>query len=167
MLAVGIAQLAEHRTVAPTVAGSIPVSHPKFFAVKTLWGQPVPSTGSGQALGCPVDAGQCFIRGVPIKTSGTELYAVIVPVWVGVIPGEGTPTVAYFPLHVEATASSASASVMSNRTEITGALNSSSISVPDGTDELGTISIWVSNVPLISESTSLTERIVKSAGGGP
>ena len=28
--AVGIAQLAEHRTVAPTVAGSIPVSHPKF-----------------------------------------------------------------------------------------------------------------------------------------
>jgi hypothetical protein len=27
--AVGIAQLAEHRTVAPTVAGSIPVSHPK------------------------------------------------------------------------------------------------------------------------------------------
>ncbi len=25
---VGIAQLAEHRTVAPTVAGSIPVSHP-------------------------------------------------------------------------------------------------------------------------------------------
>ena len=26
--AVGIAQLAEHRTVAPTVAGSIPVSHP-------------------------------------------------------------------------------------------------------------------------------------------
>jgi hypothetical protein len=30
-VAVGIAQLAEHRTVAPTVAGSIPVSHPKFF----------------------------------------------------------------------------------------------------------------------------------------
>jgi hypothetical protein len=29
--AVGIAQLAEHRTVAPTVAGSIPVSHPRFF----------------------------------------------------------------------------------------------------------------------------------------
>src|SRR5260370_8693260 len=28
--AVGIAQLAEHRTVAPTVAGSIPVSHPRF-----------------------------------------------------------------------------------------------------------------------------------------
>ena len=27
----GIAQLAEHRTVAPTVAGSIPVSHPRFF----------------------------------------------------------------------------------------------------------------------------------------
>ena len=27
----GIAQLAEHRTVAPAVAGSIPVSHPKFF----------------------------------------------------------------------------------------------------------------------------------------
>jgi hypothetical protein len=27
---VGIAQLAEHRTVAPTVAGSIPVSHPNF-----------------------------------------------------------------------------------------------------------------------------------------
>jgi hypothetical protein len=26
--AVGIAQLVEHRTVAPTVAGSIPVSHP-------------------------------------------------------------------------------------------------------------------------------------------
>ena len=26
----GIAQLAEHRTVAPTVAGSIPVSHPIF-----------------------------------------------------------------------------------------------------------------------------------------
>ena len=26
----GIAQLAEHRTVAPTVAGSIPVSHPNF-----------------------------------------------------------------------------------------------------------------------------------------
>src|SRR6266404_5884378 len=29
--AVGIAQLAEHRTVAPTVAGSIPVSHPRIF----------------------------------------------------------------------------------------------------------------------------------------
>src|ERR1700722_10916305 len=29
MLVVGIAQLAEHRTVAPTVAGSIPVSHPR------------------------------------------------------------------------------------------------------------------------------------------
>jgi hypothetical protein len=29
--AVGIAQLVEHRTVAPTVAGSIPVSHPKKF----------------------------------------------------------------------------------------------------------------------------------------
>jgi hypothetical protein len=28
---VGIAQLAEHRTVAPTVAGSIPVSHPRIF----------------------------------------------------------------------------------------------------------------------------------------
>jgi hypothetical protein len=28
---VGIAQLAEHRTVAPTVAGSIPVSHPRFL----------------------------------------------------------------------------------------------------------------------------------------
>jgi hypothetical protein len=27
---VGIAQLVEHRTVAPTVAGSIPVSHPRF-----------------------------------------------------------------------------------------------------------------------------------------
>jgi hypothetical protein len=27
---VGIAQLAEHRTVAPTVAGSIPVSHPRI-----------------------------------------------------------------------------------------------------------------------------------------
>jgi hypothetical protein len=26
---VGVAQLAEHRTVAPVVAGSIPVSHPK------------------------------------------------------------------------------------------------------------------------------------------
>ena len=30
-LAVGIAQLVEHRTVAPTVAGSIPVSHPRFI----------------------------------------------------------------------------------------------------------------------------------------
>ena len=29
-MAVGIAQLAEHRTVAPTVAGSIPVSHPRI-----------------------------------------------------------------------------------------------------------------------------------------
>ena len=30
-VAVGIAQLAEHRTVAPAVAGSIPVSHPKYL----------------------------------------------------------------------------------------------------------------------------------------
>jgi hypothetical protein len=30
-MAVGIAQLVEHRTVAPTVAGSIPVSHPRIF----------------------------------------------------------------------------------------------------------------------------------------
>src|ERR1700689_1926495 len=30
--AVGIAQLAEPRTVAPTVAGSIPVSHPRIFS---------------------------------------------------------------------------------------------------------------------------------------
>ena len=29
--AVGIAQLAEHWTVAPAVAGSIPVSHPRFW----------------------------------------------------------------------------------------------------------------------------------------
>ncbi len=29
----GVAQLAEHRTVAPTVAGSIPVSHPNFSVV--------------------------------------------------------------------------------------------------------------------------------------
>jgi hypothetical protein len=28
--AVGVAQLAEHRTVAPDVAGSIPVSHPRI-----------------------------------------------------------------------------------------------------------------------------------------
>jgi hypothetical protein len=35
-MAVGIAQLAEHRTVAPTVAGSIPVSHPRFFPLFTL-----------------------------------------------------------------------------------------------------------------------------------
>lgn len=34
--AVGIAQLAEHRTVAPTVAGSIPVSHPRFFSIPSL-----------------------------------------------------------------------------------------------------------------------------------
>ena len=32
--AVGVAQLAEHRTVAPTVAGSIPVSHPNFQIVR-------------------------------------------------------------------------------------------------------------------------------------
>jgi hypothetical protein len=31
---VGIAQLAEHRTVAPAVAGSIPVSHPKYFGLR-------------------------------------------------------------------------------------------------------------------------------------
>ena len=31
IVAVGIAQLAEHRTVAPAVAGSIPVSHPNSF----------------------------------------------------------------------------------------------------------------------------------------
>jgi hypothetical protein len=35
-LAVGIAQLVEHRTVAPTVAGSIPVSHPRIL----LCGEP-------------------------------------------------------------------------------------------------------------------------------
>src|ERR1700680_3991132 len=29
-VAVGVAQSVEHRTVAPTVAGSIPVSHPNF-----------------------------------------------------------------------------------------------------------------------------------------
>src|SRR5580693_9130764 len=34
--AVGIAQLAEHRTVAPTVAGSIPVSHPKTSSLAAL-----------------------------------------------------------------------------------------------------------------------------------
>jgi hypothetical protein len=34
--AVGIAQLAEHRTVAPTVAGSIPVSHPRIFLSPSL-----------------------------------------------------------------------------------------------------------------------------------
>ena len=42
-LAVGVAQSVEHRTVAPTVAGSIPVSHPKNlpsagFAVPELSG---------------------------------------------------------------------------------------------------------------------------------
>src|ERR1700691_2173170 len=36
--AVGIAQLAEHRTVAPTVAGSIPVSHPRFSFLSQLQG---------------------------------------------------------------------------------------------------------------------------------
>src|SRR5216684_2945757 len=34
-VAVGIAQLAEHRTVAPTVAGSIPVSHPNFLRLNS------------------------------------------------------------------------------------------------------------------------------------
>ncbi len=34
--AVGIAQLAEHRTVAPTVAGSIPVSHPRIFLLRCI-----------------------------------------------------------------------------------------------------------------------------------
>ena len=33
---VGIAQLAEHRTVAPTVAGSIPVSHPRFSGLRCV-----------------------------------------------------------------------------------------------------------------------------------
>jgi hypothetical protein len=31
---VGVAQLAEHRTVAPTVAGSIPVSHPNNLQIR-------------------------------------------------------------------------------------------------------------------------------------
>jgi hypothetical protein len=31
MLMVGVAQLAEHRVVAPAVAGSSPVVHPKVF----------------------------------------------------------------------------------------------------------------------------------------
>jgi len=29
---VGVAQLAEHRTVAPVVVGSIPISHPNVFS---------------------------------------------------------------------------------------------------------------------------------------
>ncbi len=38
VVAVGIAQLAEHRTVAPTVAGSIPVSHPRIsFFPRAVW----------------------------------------------------------------------------------------------------------------------------------
>jgi hypothetical protein len=43
---VGVAQLAEHRTVAPTVAGSIPVSHPikQFRAVITNWCSADPRT---------------------------------------------------------------------------------------------------------------------------
>ncbi len=32
--AVGVAQLAEHRTVAPDVAGSIPVSHPRIQSLE-------------------------------------------------------------------------------------------------------------------------------------
>ncbi len=32
MDAVGVAQLAEHRTVAPDVVGSIPISHPSLSA---------------------------------------------------------------------------------------------------------------------------------------
>ena len=34
---VGVAQLAEHRTVAPTVAGSIPVSHPNSSKIGQPW----------------------------------------------------------------------------------------------------------------------------------
>jgi hypothetical protein len=30
---VGVAQLAEHRTVAPDVVGSIPITHPKFSII--------------------------------------------------------------------------------------------------------------------------------------
>jgi hypothetical protein len=37
-MAVGIAQLAEHRTVAPTVAGSIPVSHPRNSPLRSMQG---------------------------------------------------------------------------------------------------------------------------------
>ena len=36
---VGVAQLAEHRTVAPDVVGSIPIAHPSF--------QPLPTTLAG------------------------------------------------------------------------------------------------------------------------
>jgi hypothetical protein len=44
--AVGIAQLVEHRTVAPTVAGSIPVSHPRNPASEVNCSSPTGETGS-------------------------------------------------------------------------------------------------------------------------
>jgi hypothetical protein len=34
---VGVAQLVERRTVAPNVAGSIPVSHPNYLQGVTEW----------------------------------------------------------------------------------------------------------------------------------
>ena len=49
--AVGIAQLAEHRTVAPTVAGSIPVSHPRISSLPSMtlaWKTSSPCLGPRQ-----------------------------------------------------------------------------------------------------------------------
>jgi hypothetical protein len=67
-MVVGIAQLAEHRTVAPTVAGSIPVSHPRFsfrrassFLEFFLYVTAYRLLGTA-ALGCPVERSSTFVR---------------------------------------------------------------------------------------------------------
>ena len=51
---VGVAQLVERRSVAPNVAGSIPVSHPnhqKLFGVRVEWSHQDQESGEARRLG--------------------------------------------------------------------------------------------------------------------
>ena len=73
--AVGIAQLAEHRTVAPTVAGSIPVSHPRIFLIhlrRRFWSAS-PSASPSASLGALAkrgfgETGQVLEAAVPTQS---------------------------------------------------------------------------------------------------
>ncbi len=53
----GVAQLAEHRTVAPDVVGSIPISHPSFIRINSPFG-PV----SVQSAVQPPENWPCAVR---------------------------------------------------------------------------------------------------------
>ncbi len=77
-VAVGIAQLAEHRTVAPTVAGSIPVSHPRIFPAIKAAAKRLPPANPSDAKARNLHAA-CGVDGSGKTDSGKFSFRIAAP----------------------------------------------------------------------------------------